>query len=84
MSTTPAGFEPARAEHSSLAGCRLNHSAKVSRDDKMLLKVLRDGESNPGHLRDRQRCYQLHHRGSLILDVTLLTGFEPATSRLEV
>ena len=47
-------------------------------------KVLRDGESNPGHLRDRQRCYQLHHRGSLILDVTLLTGFEPATSRLEV
>ena len=24
------GFEPARAEHSSLAGCRLNHSAKVS------------------------------------------------------
>ena len=28
--TTPAGFEPARAEPNSLAGCRLNHSAKVS------------------------------------------------------
>ncbi len=27
---------------------------------------LRDGESNPGHLRDRQRCYQLHHRGLFI------------------
>ena len=26
---------------------------------------LRDGESNPGHLRDRQRCYQLHHRGTM-------------------
>ena len=24
---------------------------------------LRHGESNPGHLRDRQRCYQLHHAG---------------------
>ncbi len=24
---------------------------------------LRHGESNPGHLRDRQRCYQLHHDG---------------------
>ena len=24
---------------------------------------LRNGESNPGHLRDRQRCYQLHHIG---------------------
>ena len=28
--STPAGFEPARAEPNSLAGCRLNHSAKVS------------------------------------------------------
>ena len=27
-------------------------------------KRLRNGESNPGHLRDRQRCYQLHHIGS--------------------
>ena len=26
---------------------------------------LRHGESNPGHLRDRQRCYQLHHDGRL-------------------
>ena len=26
----PAGFEPARAEHTSLAGKRLNHSAKVA------------------------------------------------------
>ena len=26
-------------------------------------KQLRHGESNPGHLRDRQRCYQLHHDG---------------------
>ena len=26
---------------------------------------LHHGESNPGHLRDRQRCYQLHHIGSL-------------------
>ena len=25
--------------------------------------TLRHGESNPGHLRDRQRCYQLHHDG---------------------
>ena len=28
--TTPAGFEPARAEPNGLAGRRLNHSAKVS------------------------------------------------------
>ena len=48
MSTTPAGFEPARAEHSSLAGCRLNHSAKVSRDDKMLLKYSATGNRTPG------------------------------------
>ena len=27
------------------------------------IKRLRNGESNPGHLRDRQRCYQLHHIG---------------------
>ncbi len=30
INSTPAGFEPARAEPNSLAGCRLNHSAKVS------------------------------------------------------
>ena len=30
--------------------------------EKKKLK-LRHGESNPGHLRDRQRCYQLHHDG---------------------
>ena len=29
-----------------------------------VLYRLRNGESNPGHLRDRQRCYQLHHIGS--------------------
>ena len=27
------------------------------------IKKLHHGESNPGHLRDRQRCYQLHHDG---------------------
>ena len=30
IAATPAGFEPARMESNSLAGCRLNHSAKVS------------------------------------------------------
>ena len=30
-------------------------------------KKLRHGESNPGHLRDRQRCYQLHHDGLVSL-----------------
>ena len=29
-------------------------------------KKLRYRESNPGHLRDRQRCYQLHHTGFVI------------------
>ena len=49
MSTTPAGFEPARAEHSSLAGCRLNHSAKVSRDDDdKMLKYSATGNRTPG------------------------------------
>ena len=33
--TTPAGFEPARAEHNGLAGRRLNHSAKVSNTLKL-------------------------------------------------
>ena len=28
--STPVGFEPTRAEHTGLAGRRLNHSAKVS------------------------------------------------------
>ena len=27
--------------------------------------MLRIGESNPGHLRDRQRCYQLHQFGQV-------------------
>ena len=41
-------------------------------------RKLRNGESNPGHLRDRQRCYQLHHIG-----VTLeYLGFDPSTSCL--
>ncbi len=40
-------------------------------------KRLRNGESNPGHLRDRQRCYQLHHIGSLEY-----LGFDPSTSCL--
>ena len=39
-------------------------------------KRLRNGESNPGHLRDRQRCYQLHHIGLEYL------GFDPSTSCL--
>jgi hypothetical protein len=44
---------------------------------------LRDGESNPGHLRDRQRCYQLHHRGIHLLWLPW-AGLEPATPGLEV
>ena len=42
------------------------------------LKRLRNGESNPGHLRDRQRCYQLHHIGSQVEYL----GFDPSTSCL--
>ena len=38
--------------------------------------MLRDGESNPGHLRDRQRCYQLHHDGR-----ELFRGAVPARAR---
>ena len=34
---------------------------------------LRNGESNPGHLRDRQRCYQLHHIGWLFCDLVTRT-----------
>ncbi len=35
--------------------------------------ALRHGESNPGHLRDRQRCSQLHHVGrKLRLRVSLV------------
>ena len=40
---------------------------------------LRNGESNPGHLRDRQRCYQLHHIGRAHLEYL---GFDPSTSSL--
>ena len=76
--STPTGFEPVRAEPNGLAGRRLNHSAKVSLmlhvfffffslKHKTIHFTLRDGESNPGHLRDRQRCYQLHHRGSIVI-----------------
>ena len=41
--------------------CRLK---KFGKKRKRHSKIkLRHGESNPGHLRDRQRCYQLHHDG---------------------
>ena len=37
--------------------------------------ILRNGESNPGHLRDRQRCYQLHHIGVITLNSgSILSG----------
>ena len=31
-----------------------------------VVKKLQHGESNPGLLRDRQRCYQLHHVGLMV------------------
>ena len=43
---------------------------KKPHDGTKLTKVakinLRHGESNPGHLRDRQRCYQLYHDGRVV------------------
>ena len=77
--TTPRGFEPLRSKTTHLAGEPLNHSGKVSlrlsihgcRTEKMQ-SVRADGkkkrrlhvrESNPGRLRDRQKCYQLHQHG---------------------
>ena len=103
--TTPAGFEPARAEPNSLAGCRLNHSAKVS-CIKIFLTPRRGIEprasawqaemlpTTPSRIlllvsydvRNKTYLCSMH----LIRDVkkifyhTLLTGFEPATSGLEV
>ena len=38
-------------------------------------KKLLVGESNPGRLRDRQKCYQLHQRGE-----EGTTGIEPVTA----
>ena len=49
------------------------------------------GESNPGHRRDRARCYQLHQRGShnhitsiIILDASLAQLGERQTEDLKV
>ena len=39
-------------------------------------KKLLVGESNPGRLRDRQKCYQLHQPGK----EQDTTGFEPVTA----
>ena len=49
---------------------------RVGPKEKKKRKLLRNRESNPGHLRDRQRCYQLHHIGMEYL------GFDPSTSSL--
>ena len=49
---------------------------RVGPKEKKKKKLLRNRESNPGHLRDRQRCYQLHHIGMEYL------GFDPSTSCL--
>ena len=72
------GFDPStsclRSTHASdCANTPLAHAAAaVSRRrikgvclvlEKKKKFKLRHGESNPGHLRDRQRCYQLHHDG---------------------
>ena len=38
----------------------INHAALAPGSKKLLV-----GESNPGRLRDRQKCYQLHQRGLL-------------------
>ena len=43
-------------------------------NEKILKKKLLVGESNPGRLRDRQKCYQLHQPGEGT------TGFEPVTA----
>ena len=37
---------------------------------------LRGGELNPGRLRDRQKCYQLHHAGFVLATPV---GLEPTT-----
>ena len=60
-----------RGERRACRVCRLFDFLFLSKKTK-----LRNGESNPGHLRDRQRCYQLHHIGLEYL------GFDPSTSCL--
>jgi hypothetical protein len=42
--------------------------------DGRIQKKLLVGESNPGRLRDRQKCYQLHQRGSLAECISYLEG----------
>ncbi len=77
---TPAGFEPARAEHNGLAGHRLNHSAKVS---------LMHHDPGPTGIWTRivgfkvQSDNQLHHRTTICVDAPLLeVGFEPTHPKI--
>ena len=86
--STPAGFEPARAEPNSLAGCRLNHSAKVS-----LINIYSaTGNRTPGICvtgRDVTNYtiaeYFIYcNQKQKINSNALLTGFEPATVGFEV
>ena len=51
-----------------------NYGPKNTRSEPKKKKVLHVGESNPGRLRDRQKCYQLHQPGKGT------TGFEPVTA----
>ena len=44
---TPVGFEPTRAEPTHLAGERLNHSAKASRNEIHTQKVAKGGFDPP-------------------------------------
>ena len=66
------GFDPStsclRSTHASDCANTPMAQAAAAVAGALLLKTklkLRHGESNPGHLRDRQRCYQLHHDGRL-------------------
>ena len=44
-----------------------NYGPKNTRSEPKKKNVLHVGESNPGRLRDRQKCYQLHQRGLAVI-----------------
>ena len=48
---------------------RKDDTAKIEKVSLFGIQIqkLLVGESNPGRLRDRQKCYQLHQRGSLLI-----------------
>ena len=62
------------ARYERMMGTNDSHTPIRPRWEEDAKKKLLVGESNPGRLRDRQKCYQLHQRGSLAECISYLEG----------